>query len=114
MKTYLLSIYQPDGPAPDADTLETVMRELAILNEEIVASGGLLFTDGLQPPGGSTVVCAVGDGRVELSEGAYLSGPDHLGGLWIIRAPHRDAAVAWARKAALATGLPIEVRSFQS
>ena len=37
-----------------------------------------------------------------------------LGGFWIIRADSPDAAQAWAVKASEATGLPIEVRAFQS
>ena len=28
MRQYLLSIYQPDGPAPDADTMAVIMADL--------------------------------------------------------------------------------------
>jgi hypothetical protein len=31
MKTYLLSIYQPDGPAPSPEHLEPIMRELGAI-----------------------------------------------------------------------------------
>jgi len=36
-----------------------------------------------------------------------------LGGLWVIEAPDRDAAVAWAAKASRALRSRIEVRAFQ-
>ena len=37
MTQYLLSIYQPDGPAPEPEVLEPILRELDALNEEIRA-----------------------------------------------------------------------------
>jgi hypothetical protein len=36
----------------------------------------------------------------------------YLGGICLIKAPDLDAALAWGRKATLATTLPIEVRPF--
>jgi hypothetical protein len=40
MKQYVLSIYQPaDGPAPPAEALATVMRDVSALIEETRAAG---------------------------------------------------------------------------
>ena len=47
------------------------------------------------------------------TDGPYLEGKEHVGGFWIIEAPDLDAALGWARKAARAMTLPIEVRPFQ-
>ena len=112
MKQYLLSIYQPDGGPPPPEVLDEVMRDLAVLNEEIKAAGAWVFTGGLHPPSTATVV-RVTDGDVLITDGPYAEGKEHVGGFWIIEAPDLDAALEWGRKAASATSLPIEVRPFQ-
>jgi len=45
-----------------------------------------------------------------VTDGPFAEGKEHIGGFWIIRAPDLDAALGWARKAAVACKLPIEVR----
>ncbi|MFC9324611.1 YciI family protein [Kitasatospora sp. NPDC057015] len=112
MKQYLLSIYQPDGELPAPELLDRVMRDLAVLNQEIKDAGSWVFTGGLHPADTATVV-RVRDGATLTTDGPYAEGKEHLGGFWVIRAPDLDAALAWARKAATATTLPIEVRPFQ-
>lgn len=112
MALYLLTIYQPDGPPPPPEFLEPVMREIGALNEEIKAAGGWVFSGGLHPPSTATVVRARGE-EVLTTDGPYVESKEHVGGFWIVRAPDLDAALGWARKAARATTLPIEVRPFQ-
>ena len=112
MKQYLLSIYQPDEVAPEPEFLEKVMTDLAAVNEEMKAAGAWVFTGGLHEASTATVVRNRG-GEVLMTDGPYTEGKEHVGGLWIIEAPDLDAALEWARKAALATTLPIEVRPFQ-
>ena len=51
MKTYLLSIYQPDGPPPGPEILEPIMRELDAFNRELRDVGAFVFAAGLQPAG---------------------------------------------------------------
>ena len=109
MPQYLLSIYQPDGGAPDADTMARIMAGLQRLNEELRVSGSWVFTGGLHAPEAATVVRA--DGMI--TDGPYLEGKEHVGGIYVITAPDLDAALAWGRKAAAATTLPIEVRPFR-
>ena len=48
-----------------------------------------------------------------ITGGPYVEGKECIGGIWVITAPDLDAALAWGRKAAVATTLPIEVRPFQ-
>jgi hypothetical protein len=52
-------------------------------------------------------------GEVLTTDGPYVEGKEHIGGLAIIKAPDLDAALEWGRKLARATTLPIEVRPFE-
>jgi len=112
MKQYLIAMYQPDGDPPPPEMLERVMRELGTVTEEIKQAGGWVFGDGLHPPGTATVVRAAGD-EVLITDGPFVEGKEHIGGLTIVRAPDLDVVLGWARKIAKATTLPIEVWPFQ-
>ncbi|GAB3945518.1 YciI family protein [Kribbella albertanoniae] len=114
MTQYLLSIYQPDGPIPEPEVLEKIMRELNAVNDEMRASGVWVFGAGLHPPETSTVVKASG-GDVLVTDGPYTEGKEHLGGFTVIEAEDLDAALHWARKVAkVLDPLAIEVRPSQS
>jgi len=112
MKQYLLSVYQPDGPAPPPEQLERINRDLDAVNQELRAAGAWVFAGGLHPPSTATVVRARG-GEVLTTDGPFAEGKEHIGGFTIVKAPDLDAALAWAGKLARATTLPIEVRPFQ-
>jgi hypothetical protein len=112
MKQYLLSVYQPDGPAPPPEVLEQISKDLDTLNQELRAAGAWVFAAGLHPPTTATVV-RVDDGDVLTTDGPFAEGKEHIGGLTIIKAPDLDAALEWGGKLARATTLPIEVRPFQ-
>lgn len=109
MPQYLLSIYQPDAGVPDAEAMARVTTALHRLNEELRESGSWVFTGGLHASGSASVVGA--DGMI--TDGPYAEGKEHIGGIWVITSPDLDTALAWGRKAAAATTLPIEVRPFQ-
>jgi hypothetical protein len=106
---FLLSIYQPDGGVPDAETMARITADLHRLNEELRESGSWVFTGGLHAPGSASVVRA--DGMI--TDGPYTESKEHVGGIYVITAPDLGAALEWGRKAAAATTLPIEVRPFQ-
>lgn len=112
MKKYLLAIYQPDGPQPSATDLARVMRDVHALRQEMQAAGVWVFAGGLCPPSSATVLRPQ-RGEVLLSDGPFSEGKEHLGGFTVIAAPDLDAAIAWGRKLAQATTLPIEIRPFQ-
>ena len=113
MKQYLLSIYQPDGPPPADLDLESIMRDVHALQDEMKRAGAWVFSAGLHPPDTATVV-RVQDGEVLLTDGPYTEGKEHLGGFSIIRATDLDAALDWGRRLArVLTPLAIEVRPFQ-
>ena len=109
MPQYLLSIYQPDGGVPDAETMARIAAGLHRLNEELRESGSWVFAGGLHAPDSATVVRA--DGMI--TDGPYAEGKEHIGGIYVITAPDLDAALAWGRTAAAATTLPIEIRPFR-
>jgi hypothetical protein len=111
MKQYLLSVYQPDGPPPASVELDRIRHDLDTLNEELKAAGSWVFSDGLFPPSTATVV-RVREDEVLMTDGPYVEGKEHLGGLTIIAANDLDAALEWGAKLARATTLPIEVRPF--
>jgi hypothetical protein len=110
---YLLSIYQPDGDPPPPEVLQQVMRDIDPLIGEIKAAGAWVFNGGLHPPSAATLL-RLQDGDVLATDGPFAESKEHVGGLIIIKAPDLDAALDWARKAARAITLPIEVRPFQN
>jgi hypothetical protein len=111
MKQYLLSVYQPDGPPPDDIDFDAMGRELDALNDDIRAAGGWVFTGALHPASTATVV-RNRDGDAVMTDGPYVEGKEHVGGLTILQAPDLDGALEWAGRLAGITMLPIEVRPF--
>ena len=112
MSQYLLSIYQPDGPVPDADFLEPIMRDLESLNREMKAAGAWVFAAGLHPADTATVLRKQGD-EVLITDGPFTEGKEHLGGFTIIDVDDLDAALDWGRRLAKIVTLPVEVRPVQ-
>ncbi|WP_026423540.1 YciI family protein [Actinokineospora inagensis] len=109
MAQYLLNIQQPDGEPPAPEFLGPIMARVTELDDDLRAAGAWVFNAGLLPPHTATVVRAKDD-EVLLTDGPYTEGREHVGGFWVIEAPDLDAALAWGRRAAVATTLPIEVR----
>jgi hypothetical protein len=112
MTQYLLSVYQPDGPAPEPEILSRIDHDLEALNDEMKAAGAWVFAAGLHPASTATVV-RVENGDVLTTDGPFAEGKEHLGGFTVVTAPDLDAALEWGRKLAAATTLPIEVRPFR-
>jgi hypothetical protein len=111
MARYLLTIYQPDGAPPPPEVLQPIMAKLVELNNEMQEAGVWVYAAGLHPPSTATVVRAK-DGDVQMTDGPYLEGKEHIGGFTVIQAPDLDAALMWGRRLAEIVRLPIEVRPF--
>jgi hypothetical protein len=109
MKQYLLSVIQPDGAPPPPAVLDQIMRDVDAVQEEMKAAGVWVFTAVLHEAEVSTVV-RVKDGQPLFTDGPFAEGKEHIGGFTIVEAQDLDAALAWGRKFAQATTLPIEVR----
>ena len=110
-KQYLLSMYQPQGPIPDAEFLAKVMAELGRIRAELESTNSWVFGNGLHDPSTATVLRPK-DGEVLVTDGPFTEGKEYLGGVTIIAVADLDAALAWGRRYSEVTGLPIEVRPF--
>jgi len=112
MKQYLISVYQPDGPAPPPEILDKITADIEAIRAELQDTGSWVFSGGLHAPSTATVLRPK-DGDVLVTDGPFAEGKEHLGGFTILKAPDLDAALAFGRRYAEVTGLPIEVRPFQ-
>ncbi|MEE6274275.1 YciI family protein [Georgenia sp. MJ206] len=113
MSQYLLSVIEPVGPTPPAEFLEPVMARLAVINDEIKAAGGWVFSGGLHGPETATTVRPGDGGEVLVTDGPFAEGKEHLGGLSVVEAPDLDVALGWASQICEASGLTIEVKPFR-
>lgn len=112
MKHYLLSVITPtDGVQPPPEALDQIMGRVEDVTQECKAAGAWVFAGGLDAPSTATVVKANGHETL-MTDGPFAEGKEYVGGFSIIRAANLDEALAWGRKAAEATTLPIEVRPF--
>jgi hypothetical protein len=112
MKQYLLSIYQPDGDPPAAEALEKIASDVQAVQEEMRSAGAWVFSGGLHAASTATVLNPRSE-QMPIIDGPYVEGKEHVGGVVIVKAESLDEALAWGRKVALATTLPVEVRPFR-
>ena len=112
MPRYLLTIQQPDGPAPEPAVLDRIMRDVDALTDELRTAGALVLNGGLRPPAEASVVRPGANGSQAVTDGPYTEAKEHIGGLLVIDAAGRDEALQVARRAAKAITLPIELREF--
>jgi hypothetical protein len=111
---YLLSVHSVEGaPTPTRDEIAPIQAAVGKVNAELQAAGAWVFAGGLHPPDSATVVRTSGTGDVMMTDGPFVEGKEHIGGVWVIEAPDLDAALAWAAKATAACRQPVEVRPFQ-
>jgi hypothetical protein len=89
-----------------------MMRDIDVLNEEMIAAGARLFAGGLSAAGSAKSLRAQPDGKVRITDGPYLETKEHIGGFWILEAANMEKALEWGRKAAVACRAPVEVRAF--
>ena len=117
MTQFLLSLSHDSAEEPtmatmDPADLEAAMAAAGGFIQELTDSGALVFAGGLYPPSSAVTADGTGD-EVSLTDGPFVEAPEYVGGLWVIEAPDRDAAVAWGVKAAKAVKGRVEVRAFQ-
>jgi hypothetical protein len=112
MARYLLSVIEPDGPMPDPEFLDPIIRAVGVVDDAMRDAGVWVFAGGLHSPSTATVLRAK-DGEVLVTDGPYVEGKEHLGGFTVIDVPDLDEAMSWGGQLARATTLPIEVRPFR-
>ena len=112
MPQYLISVWHDDEYGdfdPDDADMARLGQQVGALNEKMMDTGAWVFGAGLQTASTATVLRS-GDGDVSMTDGPYAETKEQMGGFWIIEAPHLDAALEWAGKAAAACEGPVEVR----
>lgn len=114
MTQYLLSVYVSDEEMANTSEAEMQAAFEAVdkFNQELQETGAWVFAGGLHPANTATVVKPK-DGDTVVTDGPYVETKEYLGGFWVIEAADLDAALAVAKKGALACAGTVEVRPFQ-
>ena len=113
MPQFLVAIQHPENyQLPAGAEGEAMMSEIRALNREMIAAGVRDFAGGLGPAAKAKSVRKQARGELVVSDGPYLEAKEHVGGLWLLKCADMDEAVEWARKAAVACRVPVEVREF--
>ena len=114
MTQYLLSVHVSDeemAKVPEGD-MQAAYEAVDKFNQELRDTGAWVFGGGLHPASTATVVKPQ-DGDTVVTDGPYVETKEYLGGFWVVGAADLDAALALAKKGALACAGPVEVRPFQ-
>ena len=111
MPQYLVAIHHPDNYDPSTEG-EAMIRDIDVLNEEMMAVGARFFAGGLAAADSAKSLRAQPDGKVLVTDGPYLETKEHVGGFWILEAADMNKALEWGRKAVIACRAPVEVRAF--
>ncbi len=112
MSQYLLAVHHAGtGPDLSPEELQQSFLDVGAFNTKLMDTEAFVFAGGLLPVESATVVRQAGD-EILVTDGPYAETKEHLGGFWVIEAPHLDAALAWARQATVACRLAVEIRPF--
>lgn len=111
MPHYLVAIHHPENYDPSGEG-ETMVRDIAVLNQEMEAAGARFFAGGLESADSAKSLRKQSGGQVVVSDGPYIESKEHIGGFWILEAADMNEALAWGRKAVIACRAPVEVRAF--
>ncbi len=112
MSQYLIAVYdRPETRTRPAEEMQEIYAAVGVVNQKAMDDGIFVFAGGLHEQAATTTVIAR-NGKAELTDGPYLESKEYLGGFWVIDVPDLDAALAFAREAAVACAEPLEVRAF--
>jgi hypothetical protein len=112
MPQYLVAVQLPADYDPARAEDDAQRRDISALNEEMKSAGVRVFVGGLRSQTEARSI-RVKAQAVVVTDGPYIEAKEYIGGFWVLDVPNMDAAVAWARKAAVACRAPIEVREFR-
>lgn len=112
MPQYLIAVYdQPETRSRPAEQMAEIVADVGAVNQKAMDAGIFVFAGGLHDQSATTTVDARA-GKAELSDGPYIETKEYLGGFWVIEVADLDAALEFAREAAIACRQPLEVRPF--
>jgi hypothetical protein len=106
MPHYLIAGYLPADFDPTTVD-EAMANEIHAINREMVAAGVRRFAGGLGP---ARTLRTLPDGKVHVTDGPYIETKEFVGGITILEVAGPDEALAWARRGAQASRMPMEVR----
>jgi hypothetical protein len=107
---YLLALYRDYAVPIPPERTRQVWAGVNALGDKLEDAGAFVFKGGLQGGGESATVVRQSGSDFLLTDGPYTETKEHLAGFWIINAADLDEALEWAKRAAAAEQLPIEVR----
>jgi hypothetical protein len=112
MSQYLIAVYNgPDTRTRPAEQMDRIYAAVDAVNQKAMDDGSFVFAGGLHDQSATTTVVAR-DGKPELTDGPFVESKEYIGGFWVIDVPDLDAALNFAREAAVACEEPLEVRPF--
>ena len=101
-------------PSPRAqESWEPQPEDVAAMskyNNQLKEAGMLLALDGLRDTTRGARVAFAGGGKTKVTDGPFPETKEVIGGYWMIEAPSKEEAVAWATRCPGADGDIIEVR----
>ena len=107
---YLLALYRDYAVPLSPERSQQVWAGVNALGDRMTDAGAFVFKGGLQGGAESATVVRQSGGDFLMTDGPYAETKEHLAGFWIINAADLDEALEWAKLAAAAEQLPIEVR----
>jgi hypothetical protein len=110
MAQYLLALYRDYVVPVPPERSQQVWAGVGELSDKLEDAGAFVFKGGMQGGPESATVVRPSGGDFLLTDGPYTETKEHLAGFWIINAADLDAALEWARLAAVAEQRAIEVR----
>lgn len=121
MAQFMISVFhQPDTHSSGAvyatqEEMNEAVAAVTRFNEDLQATGQLLFAGSLTPPDTSHTVDATGPATTtpQVSPGPLSDSAATLGGFWIIEAANDAAAVERAAQASTACGQRVELRALE-
>ena len=112
MAQYLLALYRDYAVPTSPERSQQVWAGVNALGDRLEDAGAFVFKGGMQGGPESATVVRQSGGDFLITDGPYAETKEHLAGFWIINAADLDEALEWAKLAAAAEQLPIEVRPF--
>ncbi len=110
MTQYLLALYRDYAVPISPERSQQVWADVNSLGAKLEDAGAFIFKGGMQGGAESATVVRQSGGDLLITDGPYTETKEHLAGFWIISAADLDEALEWAKLAAVAEQLPIEVR----
>ena len=108
---YLLAFFGDESGWDDVtpEQMQEGIKRWEDFERELVAAGGYLAGDGLQPSSTAATVKRFGDERI-VTDGPFAETKEQLGGFYLIECDSLDDAIEWAKKVPVGDGQSIEVR----